>query len=488
MTCPGCSAAVDAAATECPSCGIVLAKWRPHQRKTTASRPLPKRSRNLLPIVAAISGALALAVGGYWYVTSGPSDGSLNVSYDSTDIMPGDVLRKANTRTPGFDVAYELPEPASSIASDGEDLIAGRLRLRERGDEGFSAQQITDPPTNLTALTWNGREYVGLSGDAFTTFARNTLRPLGSKPAPTSLGCVAFDGESYWAATRIHPAQLYRLDRDFNVVATTDAPAACRGMAWDGNYLWLAGDSIHILELIDKKPRVLHTEKSPVANLKGIVAFKRHIWVTDSDRNLLQRLSPSWRAAWTAGGTSTALASTVAVRGDNIPALRRQIRSSDWRERLRAKVELQKIGAPIDFDRHENRFIERKANDAEVIDWSIELRDGTIYGSWKLWFGPDLLKRSDIVPSYTVSVQPPDGTPPVPTLFDAKAGDVTVRDVNLGPASAPGNYRVDLSLVGRTPSSLTVGVAAPPPEAAAAAEPQTRYNRRGPNQDELPGV
>lgn len=53
--------------------------------------------------------ALALAIVGYWYYTSPPDD-TVNVSYESSDVAAGDVLRKVNTRTPGFDVAYELPE------------------------------------------------------------------------------------------------------------------------------------------------------------------------------------------------------------------------------------------------------------------------------------------------------------------------------------------------------------------------------------------
>ena len=455
MTCPRCSAPVDDAATECPSCGIVVAKWRPPpQRKTTVTRPVPKRSRNILPIVAAASLALALAIVGYWYYTSPPEEAG-NVSYESSEIAAGDILRKVNTRTPGFDVAYELPE-SGAIASDGRDLIVGRLRLQPRGDEGFSAQKLTEPRMDLAALTWNGKEYIGLSGDVFTTLARNTLRVLGTKPAPTSLGCLAWDGQSYWAATRIHPTLLYKLDGDFNLVSTSEAPAACRGLAWDGNYLWLGGDSIHVIDVSGAKPRVVHTEKSSVANLSGVVAFNRHIWVTDSDRKLLQRLAPAWRAAWTAGGSAPVAVSSVLVAGDNLAALRRQIRSSDWRERVRARVEMQKIGAPIDFDRHESRNVERKANDAEVIDWSIELRDGTIYGSWKLWFGPELLKGAT-APSYSVTVHPPDGTADVQAVFEARAGENAMRDVSLSPAGAPGDYRVELALLDRTPSSLTVG-------------------------------
>ena len=149
---------MDVAATECPSCGIVVAKWRPPpQRKITASRPLPKKgSRYVLPIVAAASMVLALGIVGYWYYTS-PSEDAGNVSYESSEVATGDVLRKVNTRAPGFDVAYELPE-SGAIASDGL-IDRRRLRLQPR-EEGFSAQKLAEPRWPSPRSRWNGR-YIG---------------------------------------------------------------------------------------------------------------------------------------------------------------------------------------------------------------------------------------------------------------------------------------------------------------------------------------
>lgn len=471
-TCPACSAPVDVAATECSSCGVVVAKWRPHQKKATLSRRTPKRSFkniNILPFVAAGSLVLALAVGGYWYYTVGRADDTTNVSYESET---GDVLKKVNTRAPGFDVAYELPQwgaPGGAMATDGADLIIGPMRIEPRGDDYF-AQKLPDlAQMNLTALTFNGREYIAINGDQFAVLARKTLRFLRSRPAPTSLGCLAWDGESYWAATRIHPALLYRLDGDFNIKSTHDAPAACHGLAWDGQRLWLADGAIHVIDVSGGKPRVVHTEKTSLPNLSGIVAFNRNIWVTDSDRNLLQRLAPPLRDAWTSDGSAPVkIASAVTIAGDNVAALRRQIRSSDWRERVRAKVEMEKLGAAIDFDRHQSRFVERKSNDAEVIDWEIELRDGVVFGSWKLWFGSDLVRRGSTA-SYTITVIPPQGEA-IQKVFDAKPGDNAMDNVSLAPAGVAGEYRVDLNVMDHSPLTLKVAVspssAAPQPAAA----------------------
>jgi hypothetical protein len=467
MTCPACSAPLADTATECSSCGIVVAKWRRQveDRRPRLSGAHPtkdKRGRlsSTLPILAVTSLAAAVAVGVYWY-SSAPRDEGVNVSYQSTDEEAGTLLRKAS-RAPGFDVAYELPTLPAPVATDGKELIVGAFRLRPRGDDGFLAQQLNDSLTNVGALTWNGKEFIGISGGAFTTHARNTLRLLASTPAPKGVTCIAWDGRSYWAASA---KSLYKLDPDFKVLATSDAPAPCHGLAWDGTYLWLADDSIHVIDVAGEKPRVLHTEKAPLANLSGVVAFKGDIWMTESDHNLLQRLAPMLRAAWTSGGAPAAVTTAPAAAGApyNLAALRRQLRSSDFRERVRARVELQKLGAAIEFDRHESHFVDRDPKGFEVIDWSIELRDGAIFGSWKLWFGPATGG------SYTITVHPPAGGAEVTKEFTAKAGENAMSDVLLAEAVAPGDYRVDVSLSGGAASSLALksvsaAVAAPRPE------------------------
>ena len=76
-----------------------------------------------------------------------------------------------------------------------------------------------------------------------------------------------------------------------------------------------------------------------------------------------------------------------------------------------------------------------------------------------MWFGSELLKGAP-APSYSVTVHRPDGSADVHAVFDAKAGENAMRDVSLSAASIPGDYRVDLALLDRTPSTLSVGVAA----------------------------
>ena len=128
----------------------------------------------------------------------------------------------------------------------------------------------------LAALTLE-RKIHRLSGDVFATLARNTLRPLGTKAAPTSSD--AWPGTAIVLGCYAHPPGTPLQARSrFQCRVDERSAGGLSGMAWDGNYLWLVGDSIHVIDVSGQKPRVVHTEKSSVASLSGVVAFNRHIW------------------------------------------------------------------------------------------------------------------------------------------------------------------------------------------------------------------
>jgi hypothetical protein len=376
--------------------------------------------------------------------------------------MKAGRFRPLETASAGseFDRSFTLPGSPLGAAWDGRHLIVGdrkggALRIRLDGDD-MDAQSapILEPVyrqnVGISALTWNGRNFVGYadaawfqkgSGYVFTIHDRESLNVLEHKPAPDkNLGCLAFDGTSYWAATRRNtadspePALLYKLDRDFAVVSKTPAPGVgCQGMAWDGQYLWLVdvfSDSITILDPSSEPPRVVHGKSTSVDYLSGIVSVDGEIWITDYGDNRLQRLKPATRVAW-AGGSAPSTTPVLAGMIASPASMNRE---------------------PVHFARDEERSPERPDENSEVLDWQVELRGNAIYGSWRLWFGDKLF--SDVeqestfitVPKfakYTFTIRDPSGAE-VKKEFEASRGENVMRDVHLAEASLPGEYRVDL--------------------------------------------
>jgi hypothetical protein len=327
----------------------------------------------------------------------------------------------------------------------------GAMRLRPVAGGGFTSQivPIIEPryrqKMNVVAFAWNGRSYAGIttgawfgdSGDVFTIHDPATLAVISRKPAPPLVGCLAWDGESYWAATRRHtmsspePSLLYRLDADFNVLSTSEAPGAgCQGLAWDGQYLWYGdvfSDTVQVLS-VSGTPRVVHKEELRLSYLSGIAAFQGGIWIVDYGDDLLARVEPSLRLAWT-GSPSPAPAPSLAAS---------IVRFGDR--------------APIPVARHKDMFPDRKPDDAETLEMQFELRDGAVFGSWKIWFGPDIFtRRASATLSlpqfvrYKVTVDLPDGTD-VEREFDGTPGEHVMTGVRLAGAAAPGEYRVHVFL------------------------------------------
>jgi hypothetical protein len=402
----------------------------------------------------------------------------------------GQTLEQANSRYRGFDLAYALPGSPEGIATNGKELIIGNrrdpwglLRVRQGSGKELRAEHIPliepryQQKMNVSSLTWNGENYIGYTsaawfqekGQAFTIHDPKSLRIVGWKNAPDLLGCIAWDGSAYWAATRRNtadspePALLYKLDKGFNIISRSDSPSAgCQGLAWDGRYLWMAdvfSDTISVIDPAGGTPRLVHKAPTELSYLSGVVVFDNDVWVVDYGDNLLQRIAPDTRVAWAAGspaatGSFVAASAVPASSSTDIVALQRQLRSDQWSDRMRAEMELGRLNAPIDFDRDENRFIDRKPDDTEMIDWSVELRDGAVHGSWKIWFGHDLFVRNQAGSSivslpqfakYRVTTHLPGGEK-IEREFDAVAGDNVMREVRLADANVSGEYSVDIFL------------------------------------------
>lgn len=407
-------------------------------------------------ILAGVAGAGAITWG-YWIFKVRPRIEAIEGRGPVAKTGRFRSLKRASA-SGSFDRAFTLPMSPLGAAWDGRHFIVGdrkggALRIRQDGDD-MDAQSvpILEPiyrqNLSVSALTWNGRNFIGYadaawfqkSGYVFTTHDRESLAVLGHRPAPdNNLGCLAFDGTFYWAATRRNtedspePALLYKLDRDFTVVSKMEAPGVgCQGMTWDGRYLWLAdvfSDSITILDPSSDPPRVVHSESTAVEYLSGIVSVDGEIWITDYGNDSLRRLRPATRLAW-AGGTG---ASTTQVLAGMM--------TTTVMDR-----------PPVHFARDEERSPERPEEDSEVLDWQVELRGNEIYGSWRIWFGDKLFSETEqdstfiTVPKfakYTFTIRDPSGAE-VKKEFEATAGENVMRDVLLAEASLPGDYRVDL--------------------------------------------
>lgn len=461
MHCPACNAPVADGHPECPSCGIIVSRFRGHAPRRAQAPPVPPPRRvfpRILVVLALSLGGAALIVGGYWYVKIRPRLLVLDDRYHGSEPGETQELHETVRASADFDLAFELPGRPQGAASDGRELIVahgsdpwGALRITRDGD-GYSWQNVPiietryGQKTNLNTLTWNGRNYVGYTtgawfgekGEVFTIHDRKTLRVVETHPAPPLLGGLAWDGAHYWASTRKNTpdadeeAFFYKLDPGFRVVSKSEPPGiGCQGLAWDGERLWYVdvfSDSITVLDVSEDEPRIIHSRATPIDYLSGVVFHRNAIWVMDYGKNRLHRLRNSTRRAWAsyAEPESVAAASMVPMPDDD--------------EKLTAT--------------YKNSFFDdRGPEDAEEIEWSVELReDGVWLTSSRIWFGSELFVPREQASSvitipvfarYTYTVELPDGTE-VEKQYDATAGENVRSEVRLADAEEPGEYQVSL--------------------------------------------
>jgi hypothetical protein len=332
LTCPSCGQSLAERAAECDSCGLILAKWR----RRTETRPTPlglratRSSSSLAPqllllfavviLVAAIV-FLASSLRDLWKT---PASGGMFAGIGGLATEPTDI--------PDFDVMLKLPGSPLGAASNGHEIVLGNrddpwgfIRLSPKGNRfAHEIVPVIEPrfsqKISLHSLTWNGQNYVGITKgswfgsdapEVFTIHDPATLQVLRHYPAPPLVGCVAWDGASYWAATRKNTedadgeAFLYRLDEQFKVTGRFAPPAVgCQGLTWDGAYLWfvdLFQDSIYVLDVSEKEPRVLHKAGTPFNDLSGIVLHGGRIWIATDDSDRLFCVRSESHTAWIGG-------------------------------------------------------------------------------------------------------------------------------------------------------------------------------------------
>jgi hypothetical protein len=233
-----------------------------------------------------------------------------------------------------FEEVARLPgNPRGLAFARGGFLIGNRekpwgfMRAGPRGDRVRKTEVFDHTgqnPAGFDAVTWNGTEYVSLTGPGvyvptgrplFNAHDAETLRPVRHAGAPPHLGGVAWDGAGYWAATRQNTedsgegAFLYRLDAGFNVLQQAASPAkGCQGLAWIAGHLWLAdvfSGRIFVVDVGGGEPRTVRTYHTGLSYLSGLAFDGTDLHVVEYGEKKLWRLKRE-QLGFAGGPSSTA--------------------------------------------------------------------------------------------------------------------------------------------------------------------------------------
>ena len=393
-----------------------------------------------------------------------------------------------------------------------------RCKWDGEGNWEFKKVPVTESVYNqqigITAVAWNGTEYIGYCDGAyfggkhknvFTVHDAKTLQIIRTYPAPELIGGLVWDGKGYWAGTRRNtelsgePAYLYRLDESFNVIGKSTPPhVGCQGLAWDGKHLWwvdVFSNRIYLLTSERDQLSTVHSYETRFGYLSGVSYDGKNIWVTEYDNKQLHRLNPNLLAAWSRGdfrasqygnygggessshGSTTADPATVAMllrklredpsgtraaaeeltklgaKEQAVEVLREMIKDSDQSVRVRAQSTMRDLGAPINYDRY-SRSSTTSSDDASVVDASAELRNHTLYGSWRIHFGSELFSGNathqqgpisvPVFSKYRITVSGGSLTKAVVREYDASEGSNERRDQELASGLGPGRYTIEI--------------------------------------------
>jgi hypothetical protein len=337
----------------------------------------------------------------------------------------------------------------------------GFLRVVALGNNEFEISQIPifEPHYNqkvsFSTVAWNGSDYIGYADGAwfqspnknvFTVHNSRSLKLLSHHPATELLGGLAWDGEFYWAATRkntqdsAESAYLYKLDSDFKEIARYDPPSVgCQGLAWDGSKLWSVDvftDNIYLIDIQQDPPRSVHTYQTRFNYLSGIAYDGSHIWVTEYDDNQAHRLNHSLRVAWLKGNTQVASAdqATEFIQDESQqPPEEEPKKQADSFRRL--------------------SHSELSADEAEVITFSILLRENELYGSWNIHVGENLFGGTPadqgemtfpVFAKYYINVKGGTLQERLQLEFSAESGSNVREDELLATELGPGEYEANI--------------------------------------------
>lgn len=277
----------------------------------------------------------------YWLVLR-PVDAPMTITTDEAATVP-------DTDTPvvEYEASIALPGQPVGLAWDGGGFVSansnsdmGLIRV-SRDDKNVTQTalvQVVDKKTGhnmgFPGVAWNGTNFVSMAArrsrlagreEIFTLHDANDLSILKEYVAPKGIGCITWDGSQYWAGTHAERGTagaggvLYRLDKDFQVLAQYDMPMiGCRGIAWDGYRLLWADDfsnSLHLVSLASGTPEVVSAYQTGVDGLSGVAYDGKNIWIAESGRKDIQKLDPRLQQQWLIGDYSIKSASQLASIG-----------------------------------------------------------------------------------------------------------------------------------------------------------------------------
>lgn len=362
--CPACHHEVDDEAVECPSCGVIFAKWEVHHAGSPPASPPPEAAVPPAPAAeevppeaeneAASVPASEQIVEETVRVASGKGLYILLAILAAAGVLVYFLLLRGSSGSPGqafgrsgtsasaftgpcpslgagdeFERLFPVPgEPQGLAWGDGAFLVGNRVspwgfvRIECDGDtRKVTVKSPTSEQTlNVWCLCFNGLEYVSAADgrwvgattpDAFLVHDPKSLKILRHFPAPPKIGGLTWDGEYYWAATRKNTkdeegkAYLYKLDARFNEVQKWESPVVgCQGLCWAQGLLFWADvftDQIVIFKIEEDRLVKVHAYKDATNYLSGIAFDGSDLWVTEYQMNRLRMLPRRLTSGWFAG-------------------------------------------------------------------------------------------------------------------------------------------------------------------------------------------
>jgi hypothetical protein len=408
-----------------------------------------------------------LLIGAYWYFNT-----HSRLKKIGEDPSKLETLKVRQDSEVDFDLSLDLPGNPVGVASNYSEFILcnredpfGFLRINQPDSKTYQAQRVpviektNGQNMSIETVTWNGQTYVSyldatylISGAKriFAVHDPKTLAIVSHYKAPDLIGGLAWDGDTYWAATRRNtensgePAYLYHLDKNFKEIGKSEPPGAgCQGLAWDGINLWFVdvfSHQIHVLDVAGEKPKVIYSYKTRFNKLSGIGFDGENIWISEYDNHRLHRLKHELIAQWTGREepeqetTQAPEAGPVQLTTQEMPHVTEDTPSSAT---------------------YKNNSVEVGDEEMAVTKLFAEIRENTLYGSWKIYCGEKLFKNPSSEGSsgeakpnvkYTVIIEGESLSEPKKLEYYAEAGENIETDVELIKDLPLGRYSISIFL------------------------------------------
>lgn len=422
-------------------------------------------------VIALLIGGLL--IGAYWYFNLHSRFTSTSQEIFSQDRSKPQTLKVRQDSEVDFDLSIDVPGEPLGIASNFSEFILcnraepwGFLRLSQPDSKTYQAEKVpivintNNQKLTFQTVTYNGQNYVSyldatylISGarKIFAVHDPKTLAIVSHYKAPDLIGGLAWDGDGYWAATRLNtqnssePAYLYHLDKNFNVISKTEPPGVgCQGLAWDGINLWFVdvfSHQIHVLDVNGDKPQIIYSYKSHFNYLSGIGFDGENIWISEYDNKRLHRLKHELIAQWTGKEEESAEDTTPAPQAEPV--------------QLTNQESPQITSDTPTSATYKNNTVEVGDEEMAVTKLFAEIRENVLYGSWKIYCGEKLFKNQSTEGSgeskpnnvkYTVNIEGENLGEPKKIEYIAEAGENIETDVELAKDLPPGKYSVSISM------------------------------------------